>query len=59
MAPDNEVYRLIRNALGQAHLDLPPAKKTLWSMKDVVELINAQAVPAKKRGAHKPRAKAA
>lgn len=29
---------------------------TLWSMEDVVALIDAQAEPAKKRGAYKPRA---
>lgn len=28
---------------------------TLWSMEDVVALIDAQAEPAKKRGAYKPR----
>ncbi len=30
--------------------------KTLWSMEDVVALIDAQAEPAKKRGPYKPRA---
>ncbi len=32
--------------------------KTLWSMEDVVTLIDAQAEPAKKRGPYKPRAAA-
>ena len=29
---------------------------TLWSMEDIVTLIDAQAEPAKKRGPYKPRA---
>ena len=29
---------------------------TLWSMEDVVTLIDTQAEPAKKRGPYKPRA---
>ncbi len=31
----------------------------LWSMEDIVTLIDAQAEPAKKRGPYKPRQKAA